>query len=271
MPADRGCSNGELDLDQAGSRVTQTLGRYRSLVLLTAVVFLSGCNAFDRLTHIGAEPELSPVGKHIQHAKDKPVTMPMPAVEPEVYQANSLWRQGARAFFKDQRARDIGDVMTVNVTISDEASLDNESSRSRTNAENLGIDGVLGFGGKIQKLLPGDPALGSLVDIDSDVSNLGRGNVSRTEDIDLEVAAVVVQRLPNGNLVIHGRQEVRVNYEVRELYVAGVVRPEDITPDNMISHDKIAELRVAYGGRGQLSDVQQPRYGSQVLDVILPF
>ncbi len=109
------------------------------------------------------------------------------------------------------------------------------------------------------------------MDLDSDLSNAGKGDVTRTEDIKLNVAAVVVQRLPNGNLVIHGRQEVRVNFEVRELYVAGVVRPEDITPDNMISHDQIAELRVAYGGRGQLSDVQQPRYGTQVLDVILPF
>ncbi|MEM9443615.1 MAG: flagellar basal body L-ring protein FlgH, partial [Pseudomonadota bacterium] len=163
------------------------------------------------------------------------------------------------------------DVLTVNVVIADEASLENESSRSRSNTEDLGIDSVLGLGGKLQSILPGDQNLQNLVDIDSRVSNLGTGAVSRTEDIKLNVAAVVVQRLPNGNLVIHGRQEVRVNYEVRELYVAGVVRPEDITPGNTISHDQIAELRVAYGGRGQLSDVQQPRYGSQVLDVILPF
>ncbi|MEL6961793.1 MAG: flagellar basal body L-ring protein FlgH [Pseudomonadota bacterium] len=232
---------------------------------------LGGCNALDRLSNIGAEPGLSPVGRSMEQASRQPVTMPMPAVAPEVYQANSLWRQGARAFFRDQRARNIGDVLTVNVVIADEASLENESSRSRSNTEDLGIDSVLGLGGKLQSILPGDQNLQNLVDIDSRVSNLGTGAVSRTEDIKLNVAAVVVQRLPNGNLVIHGRQEVRVNYEVRELYVAGVVRPEDITPGNTISHDQIAELRVAYGGRGQLSDVQQPRYGSQVLDVILPF
>lgn len=239
-------------------------------VVLT-LSLLGGCNALDRLSHIGAEPGLSPVGEHVEQASRQPVTMPMPTPKHEVYQANSLWRQGARGFFKDQRARTIGDVLTVNVTIQDEASLANETTRSRTNSENMGVGGLLGFESRLDRYLAGDVDEDSLVDLDSNLSNKGKGNVSRTEDIKLNVAAVVVQRLPNGNLVIHGRQEVRVNYEVRELYVAGVVRPEDITPDNMISHDQIAELRVAYGGRGQLTDVQQPRYGSQVLDVILPF
>lgn len=233
--------------------------------------FLGGCNALDRLSNVGSAPELTPVGQQIEQASRQPVTMPMPAPEAEVYQANSLWRQGARGFFKDQRARAIGDVLTVNVTIEDEASLANETARSRSNSEKMGVGGLLGFESRLDRFLPGDVNESSLVDLDSDLSNKGRGNVSRNEDIKLDVAAVVVQRLPNGNLVIHGRQEVRVNYEVRELYVAGVVRPEDITPDNMISHNQIAELRVAYGGRGQLSDMQQPRYGSQVLDVILPF
>lgn len=247
-----------------------TLHRRLPALLLSASL-LSACNSLHRLGSIGAEPELSPVGQHVEQASRQPVTMPMPVPQAEVYQANSLWRQGARAFFRDQRARQIGDVLTVNVTIADQATLENESSRSRANTEDMGIDGILGFDRRIQKLLPGTPDLGNLVGTDSKVSNLGKGAVTRTEDIKLNVAAVVVQRLPNGNLVIHGRQEVRVNYEVRELYVAGVVRPEDITPDNTISHDQIAELRVAYGGRGQLTDVQQPRYGSQVLDVILPF
>ena len=240
-------------------------------IVLFALSLLGACNTLDRLGNIGAEPELTPVGQHIERASRQPVSMPMPTHEPEVYQANSLWRQGARAFFRDQRARDVGDVLTVKVVIADEASLENESSRSRANTENLGIGGVLGFEDKLYGLLPGNDTKNSTVDLSSDLSNRGQGNVTRTEDIKLNVAAVVVQRLPNGNLVIHGRQEVRVNYEVRELYVAGVVRPEDITPENMISHDQIAELRVAYGGRGQLSDVQQPRYGTQVLDVLLPF
>jgi flagellar L-ring protein precursor FlgH len=232
---------------------------------------LNGCGAFDRLQNVGREPALSPVGAQVQMASHQPVTMPMPTPQPEIYQANSLWRQGARAFFKDQRARTIGDVLTVKVTIKDEATLSNETTRTRANAENLGMSGLFGLQNRLNRILPGNVAEGSLVDLNSDLSNQGKGDVSRNEDINLNVAAVVAQVLPNGNLVIHGRQEVRVNFEVRELYVAGVVRPEDITPDNMIAHDQIAELRVAYGGRGQLTDVQQPRYGTQVLDVILPF
>lgn len=239
--------------------------------VFVACWLMTGCNTLDRIQNIGREPELSPVGGAIKKASYEPVTLPMPKHEPEVYQANSLWRQGARSFFKDQRARTIGDVLTVNVTITDEASLQNQTTRSRTNAENLGVGGLLGVENQFNRFLKGTVDPGSLVQLDSDVSNQGQGNVSRNEDIKLNVAAVVAQVLPNGNLVIHGRQEVRVNFEVRELYVAGVVRPEDITPDNAIAHEQIAELRIAYGGRGQLTDVQQPRYGSQVLDVILPF
>ncbi len=253
---------------------TKGIAFFRSSRLSSVFVacwLMTGCNTLDRIQNIGREPELSPVGGAIEKASYEPVTMPMPKHEPEVYQANSLWRQGARSFFKDQRARTIGDVLTVNVTITDEASLQNQTTRSRTNAENLGVGGLLGVENQFNRFLKGTVDPGSLVQLDSDVSNQGQGNVSRNEDIKLNVAAVVAQVLPNGNLVIHGRQEVRVNFEVRELYVAGVVRPEDITPDNAIAHEQIAELRIAYGGRGQLTDVQQPRYGSQVLDVILPF
>lgn len=239
--------------------------------IVLACWLLAGCNALDRLQNVGREPALSPVGQSAQQANFEPVSMPMPSHIPEVYQANSLWRQGARSFFKDQRARTIGDVLTVNVTITDEASLQNQTTRSRTNTESLGVGGLLGVENQFNRFFKGNVTPKSLVDLDSDLSNQGRGNVSRNEDIKLNVAAVVAQVLPNGNLVINGKQEVRVNFEVRELYVAGVVRPEDITPDNTIAHEQIAELRIAYGGRGQLSDVQQPRYGTQVLDVILPF
>ncbi|MGI9494351.1 MAG: flagellar basal body L-ring protein FlgH [Geminicoccaceae bacterium] len=241
------------------------------LPALLIAILLTGCNALNRLQNIGKEPPLSPVGQPADEASYQPVALPMPAYIPEVYQANSLWRQGARSFFKDQRARTTGDVLTVKVTIEDEASLQNRTTRSRTNSENMGVSGLFGIENQFNRFFKGTVDPGSLVDLDSDLSNRGQGNVSRNEDINLNVAAVVTQILPNGNLVIRGRQEVRVNFEVRELYVAGVVRPEDITPDNTITHEQIAELRIAYGGRGQLSDVQQPRYGSQVLDVILPF
>jgi flagellar L-ring protein FlgH len=177
----------------------------------------------------------------------------------------------ARAFFKDQRARDVGDVVTVRVTMADSAQLNNETTRSRKNSEELGVDSMFGLADTVRDVLPGSESDKDFVGLKSQMANRGQGNVSRDEAIKLAVAAVVVQVLPNGNLVIRGRQEIRVNFEVRELMLAGVIRPEDITSDNTISHEKIAELRVAYGGRGQITDVQQPRYGQQALDVLLPF
>ena len=239
-------------------------------VLLLTVLPLGGCSG-DRLRNVGRTPDLSPIENPVQQPQYRPVSLPMPVHEPEIYQANSLWRQGARSFFKDQRARQVGDVLTVDVTIADQAQLNNQSSRTRDNEEGFGVGGFFGLENQLDDLLPGAVDEDNLVDLDSGSSSTGRGAVSRNEDIRLNVAAVVVQVLPNGNLVIQGRQEVRVNFEVRELYVAGVVRPEDISPTNTVSHQQIAELRVAYGGRGHITDVQQPRYGQQVLDVILPF
>jgi flagellar L-ring protein precursor FlgH len=165
----------------------------------------------------------------------------------------------------------VGDVLTVNVTINDKAELSNTSRRTRANRDELGLTNILGLENKLGKILPTPIDPSSLVDANSSMLNRGLGETEREETIRLNVAAVVTQVLPNGNLVVEGRQEVRVNFEVREVVVAGVVRPEDITPRNTVPHDKIAELRVAYGGRGQLTDVQQPRYGAQVLDILLPY
>jgi len=237
-----------------------------------AALALAGCNAADRLQNVGRAPELSPIANPQQEAGYQPVSMPMPPPEAESpTQSNSLWRTGARGFFKDQRARRVGDILTVDVTIEDEASLNNQTTRSRDNSDDLGIRGLFGGEQVLDTALADSFEPEAAVDLSSSMSNDGRGSVSRDEEIELNVAAVIVQVLPNGNLVIHGRQEVRVNFEKRELIIAGIVRPEDVSPTNTIPHDQIAELRVAYGGEGQLSDVQQPRYGAQVLDILLPF
>ena len=198
----------------------------------------------------------------------KPVQMPMPALQPASYNPNSLWRNGSRAFFKDQRANQIGDILTVKVNFSDKANIANETMRARVNKEDSGVDNFLGK----QKLPVLNSALPTRIfTADSSSISNGSGAVQRQEALTTNVAGVVTQVLPNGNLVIEGRQEVRVNFEVRELIVAGIVRPEDIESDNTIDSAKIAQARIAYGGRGQLTDVQQPRYGQQVLDVLLPF
>ena len=165
----------------------------------------------------------------------------------------------------------MGDIVTVLVDIEDEATLSNTTARTRNSAEDTDVTSLLGYETSFGRILPQaiDPT--DLISLGTASSSTGVGSVTREEAIDLSVAAIVLQVLPNGNLVIHGRQEVRVNFEVRELQVAGVIRPEDITSTNTIEHTDIAEARISYGGRGQLSDVQQPRYGQQVLDVIMPF
>ena len=247
-------------------------------IVVALLLAAGGCGTLERLERVGRAPELSPIGGAPpgQSPARRPIALPMPPPEPvQSTGASSLWRSGAKGFFRDQRARRLGDVLTVQVTIADRAALSNETSRSRKAADGLGIDGLFGLETKLDNILPNpsskplDP--GSLVGASSRMSNEGAGEVQRQESIRMNVAAVITQLLPNGNLVLEGRQEVRVNFEVREVYVAGIARPEDITPLNTVPHDKIAELRVAYGGRGQLTDVQQPRYGQQLLDIILPF
>ena len=234
---------------------------------------LAACGAGDRLKNIGKAPALSAIESPTNQKGYKPVQMPMPTAQPVNYSPNSLWQTGSRAFFKDQRANRVGDILTVEVSITDSAKIDNTSKRKRTNSDNVGLSGSIG--NQIASVIPnaligkGDPS--SLAAATSDSSSEGSGEIDRSEAITVTVAAVVLQVLPNGNLVIEGRQEIRVNFEVRELLVAGIVRPEDISSGNTIASEKIAEARIAYGGRGQITDVQQPRYGQQVMDIILPF
>src|ERR1700704_5163366 len=235
--------------------------------LLTIVSIAGGCSSIDRLSQIGEQPKLSEIKNPPTKPGYKPVQMPMPKPEAVSYNANSLWRNGSRSFFKDQRAHQIGDLLTVTVNITDQANFANESQRSRKSTDDSGITAFLG-----SNLLSGANVLpGRLLTADSTNSYDGKGSVQRQETLQTNIAAVVTQLLPNGNLVVEGKQEVRVNYEKRELIVAGIVRPEDIQSDNTIDSSKIAQARIAYGGRGQLTDVQQPRYGQQVMDVLLPF
>jgi flagellar L-ring protein FlgH len=241
----------------------------RIAIAIALVVLLGGCAAIDRLRNVGEQPALSTIENPVAQAGYKPVQMPMPAPQPAVYHPNSLWRNGSRAFFNDQRAHQVGDILTVKVKITDKAKYENETSRSRSNKEDSGVTDFIGsktIGNPAKAILPG-----RLLTADSTASSDGKGSIDRKEELQTNVAGVVTQVLPNGNLVIEGKQEVRVNFEVRELIVAGIVRPEDIESDNTIDSTKIAQARIAYGGRGQLTDIQQPRYGQQVLDVLLPF
>ena len=247
-----------------------TLAYLRSVAgIAGAGCLLANCAALERLALIGEHPPLSSIENPTSQPGYKPVQMPMPAAQPVSYNPNSLWRNGSRAFFKDQRAHQIGDILTVKVNITDKAAIANETQRSRVNKEDSGVSDFIGS----KTISPLSPQLlpGRILTADSTGSTEGKGSVNRQEALLTNVAAVVTQVLPNGNLVVEGKQEVRVNFEIRELIVAGIVRPEDIESDNTIESTKIAEARIAYGGRGQITDVQQARYGQQVLDVLLPF
>jgi flagellar L-ring protein FlgH len=250
-------------------RVQSKLRFLTTASMLALAAATGGCSSIERLSAIGEKPSLSSIENPTTQPGYKPVQMPMPTPQTASYSPNSLWRNGSRAFFKDQRARQVGDLLTVTVNITDKAKFDNETKRSRTNKEDSGVTDFAGaklLSGNAAKVMPG-----KILTADSTAQSEGKGSVDRTEDLKTSVAAVVTQILPNGNLVVEGRQEIRVNFEVRELIVAGIVRPEDIQSDNTIDSTKIAQARIAYGGRGQITDVQQPRYGQQVLDVLLPF
>jgi flagellar L-ring protein precursor FlgH len=233
---------------------------------------LSACGSLDRLANVGQAPALSAIENPVAQPGYKPVQMPMPMPKPMTYQQNSLWRNGNRAFFKDQRAQQVGDILTVRVRITDKAAFDNTTERKRSNTENMDLNGLMGAQNQLKNVFGKAVTNGKgLVDLSSGNDSKGEGTIKRSETLATDIAAVVTQLLPNGNLVVEGKQEVRVNFEVRELVVAGVVRPEDIEAGNQIDSSKIAQARIAYGGRGQITDVQQPRYGQQVLDVLLPF
>jgi flagellar L-ring protein precursor FlgH len=244
-----------------------------NLIKITAILSLAatlaGCNTLDRLADVGNAPRLTAIEDPTTVAGYVPVRMPMPEAIADTYQPNSLYRMSARGFFKDERAHRIGDILTVIVTIDDSAQIDNATQRSRASSNSAGLGGILGSA--VTNLSAGAIDPSGAVDITSGMKDTGNGSVNRSESLQTSVAAVITQVLPNGNLVIEGRQEVRVNFEVRDLIVAGIVRPSDIQANNTIPSSKIAEARIAYGGRGQITDVQQPRYGQQVMDAILPF
>lgn len=212
------------------------------------------------LAPIGYPAQLAPVSQQYVHTNEAPAAS-----------ANSLWRTGARTFFGDQRARRVGDILTVNIAIDDRAQTQNTTARSRSNSLSSGVNNFLGLEGQLGDAFPSGFDPSTLVGMSGQLAANGAGSVSRSEKVNLTIAAVVSEVLSNGNLVIQGRQEVRTNREVRELTVAGIVRPEDITAANTISHTQIAEARISYGGRGDISRVQATPAAQSLVERFSPF
>lgn len=240
------------------------------LMLVTSTM-LTACGSLDRLASVGQAPEMSKIENPHLQAGYQPVSMPMPAPKMVSKQPNSLWQSDSKTFFKDQRATQVGDILTVLVDIKDEADFENTTERTRSSEEGVGLPNFLGYETALDQILPTDIDNANLVNLNSDTSTTGDGKIEREESVKLRLAAVVNQVLPNGNMVITGNQEVRVNFEKRILQVTGIIRPQDISIDNTVTYDQIAEARIVYGGQGQITDLQQPRYGQQVYDVLMPF
>jgi flagellar L-ring protein precursor FlgH len=238
---------------------------------LFALVALAPLAACSTVTEAVRGPELAPVGYPAALA---PISQPMVSVRepgPQPASANSLWRTGARAFFNDQRAGRVGDILTVQIDIDDSAKTNNATTSSRTAGSTMGVPHFFGLETSLGKIMPGNFDATSMIETNSANNNAGAGSVNRQEKINLTIAAVVTGILPNGNMVIQGTQEVRTNAELRQLTVAGIVRPEDISSANTIRHTQIAEARISYGGRGDISRVQKTPSGQSLVERFSPF
>ena len=249
-----------------------SINKYSKLCLALLVgCGLSACSTADRIARIGQQPEMSEIANPQTQPGYQPVSMPMPAPRATEQQLNSLWTSNRRSFFEDQRAKDAGDILTVVIKISDKAQLDNDTERTRSSTENSGLDQLLGYEASLDRILPQAVDNTNLSALDAESTYTGEGSIDRKEKIEVKLAASVIQVLPNGNLVIAGRQEIAVNYEKRIVQITGIVRPEDISVENSVDYERVAEARITYGGEGQISDVQQPRYGQQLYDILFPF
>ncbi|WP_299735747.1 flagellar basal body L-ring protein FlgH [uncultured Roseobacter sp.] len=235
---------------------------------LLCLVIVAACGRSD---HLGKAPSFSsPTGTAEHNAMLSP-GLPLRADATGPTDQASLWSGARQSLLGDRRAIQQGDILTVVIEIDEEAEISNATDRSRSGSESLSISGLFGLPQRIDERLPEGASTSEAVGINSNSNSSGDGSVKRNEKLTLRIAATIVDVLPNGVLSISGSQELRVNFEMRELLVTGYVRPEDISRQNEITYDKIATARVSYGGRGQITDVQQPRLGQQVLDGVLPF
>lgn len=257
----------------------------KRLLIAAAALTLTACAAGERLSQVGRTPNMTPIDNSaatmgvpysagragLEQSRTLAELQALAAASSTARNANSLWRSGSTSFFGDPRANRVGDILTVSINIADRAQVNNQTARSRTNQNDSNLSAFFGGEAALDEFLNDavDPA--NLASFGSTSSLQGAGSVNRSETIELTAAAIVVEVLWNGNMIVHGRQEVRINNEIRELLISGIVRPEDIAPDNTIAHTKIAEARISYGGRGHISDMQRPPIGQEIYDILWPF
>lgn len=233
------------------------------------VILMTACTS----SPLGRAPEMTSIDATADRTAMVTYGLPIKldtSILPDTASA-SLWTRDRASLLGDRRAMERGDILTVVIEIDDRAEISNSSGRSRSGSQTMAVPELLGLPQRIDSRLPDGATMSGAVSLNSQSASSGNGTVSRNEKLTLRVAATIMNVLPNGVMEIAGQQEVRVNFELRELMVSGFVRPADVTRQNEITYDKIASARISYGGRGQITDMQQPRYGQQVLEATLPF
>lgn len=237
-------------------------------VLILASLSLAACSD---LANVGSPPDFTPLVPNREHHALYHVPVPEITERRQATDSASIWSAGHRSLLGDRRATNPGDILTVVIEIDDRAEISNSTQRGRSGSQSVGVSQLFGIPQFLDRRMPDGTSLTSPVDLESSGAFQGQGSVSRNERLTLRVATTIIERLPNGVLRIEGSQEVRVNNELRELIVTGYIRPEDISRRNEIAYDRIAGARISYGGRGQITQMQQPRYGQQIVDLVMPF
>lgn len=261
----------------------------KTIISIISCIILTGCDLMsDRLDEVGRQPQLSkinvyeepfyPINEQIEiDAKlsdlgyENGYKYPNEGgstTQSNGASSNSIWKSDSTAFAKSYAA---GDLLSVVVQIADQAQFNNQTQKSRSDAANLSMPSMLGLETVVDHILPPSSSADSMINMKGSSSDAGSGKTNRKETIQTTIAVTVIKVLKSGNLVVKGTQEVRVNFDLREVSIEGIVRPEDITINNTVNLEQIAEARVSYGGRGQIFEYQQPPYGKQILDVITPF
>jgi len=241
--------------------------RAAPVVIALVAASLAGCsNPAD----IGRAPALSPVGTGLLAPPSGPFERARAEVPPNP-PLNLPPDVGPSSInlYSDQRVARVGDIVTVIISINDKATFGNTTDRSTTAKTGFAFDWA--FNPATSSTATAGTPLKFNSNVNSTSNSQGQGITDRSEQIQLSVPAVVTHVFPNGNLLIRGSQEVQVNFELRQLTVAGIVHPEDISRNNTIAYDRVAEARISYGGRGRLSEVQQPAWGQQIYDFLKPF
>lgn len=242
------------------------------LLLTTLVVTLSGCNLAERLSQVGEPPEMSQIQNPALVSDYRPVTMPMPAPEAPSQNSNSLWQTGSRAFFKDQRASRVGDILTVTAKIQHQSKLDTKVEAEREVKQTVGsLAHLFGYESKLHKIFPRAVDKNALINYNFKPEMKTKGTTQYDSVLDFKMAASIIEVLPNGNLVIQGRQEVRDRGELAVINLKGIVRREDISSSNTIDYTKIAEARISRTTEGNVSDLNSTPWGVETINKLSPF